>query len=75
MIKMESIDVKSEEASNNRPTDRDGEEDARLEQKEKKTTSADFLKSFQADNQTLASQFSKEMNKLILDMAAGNPVK
>jgi hypothetical protein len=74
-------------APSNRHLDREEEEEnekeeARFGNKEEEEANrtskimfADFLESFQEENQTLANQFSKDINKLILDMAAGNKVK
>jgi hypothetical protein len=52
---------------------RDGEKEEA--NRASKTTLADFRTSFQEVNQTVANQFSKEIPKLILDMAAGKEVK
>jgi len=53
----------------------EGEDDGRAEDiadpKTPKITLDEFWEGFKKDNQALIKQFSPEMNKLILDMAAG----
>jgi hypothetical protein len=87
ILKMESIDIESEEdqkkvdnknkidPSNSHIDRNDNGENKEETNRASKTTLADVRKSVQEGNQTFAHQFSKEINKLILDMAAGKEVK